>query len=163
MIGNLVSTALNELKTLNGMNITKIGGIVIIFISLFFFFISNEGERLRTLSIIGIAVGAIWVLYAAALALSLIKEKGIVAYTRWEWAQLGDTLLATSTKFMWQMLLFFGLGLLFIADGDYLADDSKNDKVRSLGVGRTSNCRLLLCGTDCNGVQNAWKKMPNLR
>lgn len=129
-----ITKPISELKTLNGINSTKIGGILMIFVSLFFFFFSEDGDKLRILSIVGLAIGAIWLLYAAGLGISILNEKGIRAYMNWEWANLGDSLLAANVKMLWQMLVLLGVGALLLADEFFKGLKEKQKQFRGLGI-----------------------------
>lgn len=132
---DIASSAFKSLRTLNGMNTAKITGILMIFVGVFFLMQADEfKEKLYVLGMVAAILGGLWILYAAALAISLIKEKGgIVNFYKWEMTQLNDYLLLTSVKMMWQLLLLLGVGFVFFADKYETLSKAKRDRIRTLG------------------------------
>ena len=124
-----------ELRTLNGMNSTKIGGILMLFVSLFFYIQSEKETKLHTLAIVGIALAALWLFYTIVQALILLRSKGIRGYIAWEIQNLSDALLIANVKMMWQFLLIFGLGLVFMSENMYAKKkETKNLGYAAIGV-----------------------------
>lgn len=125
-----------DLKTLNGMNTSKQTGLILILVGVLMLCLSDDSQdRLYILGLISCVIGGLWVLYASALALSVISDKGgLPRYVQWEWKNLKDTLLATNIKMFVQFLLVFGLGLIFISyDLEKEIELSKRKSVRILG------------------------------
>lgn len=159
-MSELIVAPMKELKNLNGMNSTKVGGIILLFVSLFFYFLGEEykKDRIKYLGIVGIVIGSLWMLYAAALALMVVAEKGgIAAFYRWEWANLRDTLLAANTKAAFFILLLLGLGLFFAAEDGVFTGDLK-DKVKYLGIAAIVVGALYGMATSVIGIKLLGKK-----
>ena len=125
----------NDMKTLNGMNISKVTAIMSILIGCLFIFLSDSSkDRLHVLGVVTVAIGALWFFYTAALAFTVMADKGgVMQFAEWEWANLRDTLLGATVKMFFQFLLIFGLGLIFISEDMNEIEQSKRDKIKTLG------------------------------
>ncbi|MCP4970940.1 MAG: hypothetical protein GY932_10140 [Arcobacter sp.] len=121
---------IDYMTNLNGANQNKLAGLLMIFISLFFFFNSEDKSKLWYVSIIGIIAGSLWLLFALFLGMKMIIQKGFRGYITYELCMLKDTMIITSTKFAIQIFLLLGLFFLFYSEDN--ENKKGSEKIKTL-------------------------------
>lgn len=127
----MIKNFLEYMTNLNGANQTKLAGLFMIFISLFFLFKSKENSKLWYTSIIGIVFGGCWLLFAVILGLRMISQMGLQKYIEYELCMFKDKMILTSTKFAVQMFLL--LGLLYLFYSEECSEEKASSKIKTLG------------------------------
>jgi len=122
---------LEYMTNLNGANQTKLAGLFMIFISIFFLFKSKEKSKLWYTSVIGIVVGSCWLLFSLLLGLRMISQMGLKKYIQHELCMFKDKMILTSTKFAVQLFLL--LGLLYLFYSEEYKDEKGSNNIKTLG------------------------------